>query len=83
MSWGEHQKYMYMRLRRLVIAHTEIQMNEFQYLREYERLQNTVFVVPRPRGFLYTGYGEEENRFFFYGTMSQRVCLLKILRNDH
>lgn len=72
MDWKEHQKYMYMRLRRLVIAHTEIQMNEFQYLREYERLQNTLFVIPRPRSFMYTGYGEEENRFFFYGVMNQR-----------
>lgn len=77
MSWKEHQKYMYMRLRRLVVAHTEIQLNEFQYLREYERMKSTLYVVPRPRSFMYSGYGEEDSKFFFYGVMNQRLYFLQ------
>lgn len=74
MNWREHQKYMYMRLRRMVVAHSEVQMNELQYLREYERMQNTPNAVPKPRSFMYSGYGEEDNRFFFYGVMNHRLC---------
>lgn len=73
MSWREHQKYMYMRFRRLVLNHTELQMNEFQYLRAHERMQDTLCVIPKPTCFVYSGYGEEENRFFFYGVMNKSL----------
>lgn len=77
MGWREHQRYMYMRLRRLVVTHTELQMNEFQYLREHQLMQNSLYFVPRPRSFIYSGYGEEDNNFFFYGVMNQRKYALR------
>lgn len=73
MDWKEHQKFMYMRFRRLIVTHTELQMNESQYLREHERMQDTVYIVPKPRSFTYSGYGEQDNLFFFYGVMNQRL----------
>lgn len=53
------------------MAHTKAQMNLFQYLREQQELQNTLFVVPRPRPFCYTACGEEETDFLCYGAMNQ------------
>lgn len=70
-SWRDEQRFMYLRLRRLVGS-----VNEHHYERvHYERevmLQTRSLPSPRPPpSSTYSGYGEYGGQFFYYGNMNK------------
>lgn len=71
-TWDERQKFMYMRLRRIVLAHTEMNMVENQYLREIALAHSASnrLEILKPSCSVYTGYGYNSDILFFYGTMN-------------
>lgn len=57
---------MHMRLRRIVLAHTEMYHRQKVFERELEMHVNTF----APSNCVYTGYGDVENLFYYYGVMN-------------
>lgn len=71
LSWCDVQKLMYMRIRRIVTAHTEMQLRECQFERECTFRTNPAKAIKLPTNSIYTGYGEAMGKFFYYGVMNQ------------
>ncbi|XP_032663181.1 uncharacterized protein LOC116840494 isoform X2 [Odontomachus brunneus] len=71
--WRDKQRYMYLRLRRLVGSFNKHLLHKLQYKRKLD-LRVTLPSIP-PRKLLpasiYSGYGEYGGQFFYYGNMSK------------
>lgn len=68
--WNEEQRLMYMRLRRIVLGHTEMHLEYEQYKREDMLRIDRVQRLKKPVNAVYTGYGEVGEKFFYYGVMN-------------
>lgn len=62
---------MYMRLRRIVISHSEMTMEYNQYKRETLIRTKPASRIRKPINSVYTGYGEVGEKFFYYGVMNE------------
>lgn len=61
---------MYMRLRRVVVSHTEMHLEYEQFKREDMLRPNRFSRLKKPINSVYTGYGEVGRKFFYYGVMN-------------
>ncbi|CAL7938911.1 unnamed protein product [Xylocopa violacea] len=70
-SWRDEQRFMYLRLRRLVGSVNEHLFENLHY--EHELLLQISFTLPLrpPPASTYSGYGEYGGRFFYYGNMNK------------
>ena len=68
-KWDEEQRFMYLRVRRIVNAHNRIMTKSKQYKRE-RHLRNATANINRPRNTIYIGYGMPHHTFFYYGVMN-------------
>lgn len=80
--WNEEQRVMYMRLRRIVISHSEMTMEYNQYKRETMIRTKPMSRIRKPINSVYTGYGEVGEKFFYYGVMNQGAYLNKFDVDD-
>ncbi|CAG2069164.1 unnamed protein product [Timema podura] len=79
-NWAEEQRYMYLRLRRLVCNYNEHVLQQLHHDREcLLRTSDSGPPPPRLIPSSYSGYGEYKGRFFFYGNMNQSSYALKFL----
>ncbi|XP_057666700.1 uncharacterized protein LOC130900227 isoform X1 [Diorhabda carinulata] len=71
MEQSEKQRFMHMRLRRIVLAHTDMFLQQSHYERE-ELLRPYSDISPpkKPSNNVYTGYGDTGKIFFYYGCMN-------------
>lgn len=70
-SWRDEQRFMYLRLRRLVGSVNEHHFEKCHYDREL-MLQAPPMPMPRaPPASTYSGYGEYGGQFFYYGNMNK------------
>ncbi|XP_051171474.1 uncharacterized protein LOC127288205 isoform X2 [Leptopilina boulardi] len=70
-SWRDEQRFMYLRLRRLVGSVNEHHFEKCHYDREL-MLQVPSMPSPRPPpASTYSGYGEYGGQFFYYGNMNK------------
>lgn len=70
-SWRDEQRFMYLRLRRLVGSVNEHLFEKSHYDRE-RLLHSPALPVPRaPPASTYSGYGEYGGQFFYYGNMNK------------
>lgn len=67
------QRLMHLRVRRIVVAHTDSFMPEFQYARECIFRQNATIQCRLPSAYVYTGYGEASDQMFYYGAMNDSM----------
>ncbi|XP_076269427.1 uncharacterized protein LOC143202038 isoform X2 [Rhynchophorus ferrugineus] len=70
MDWPQKQRMMHMRLRRIVLAHNDMYLQEEQYQRETALRPNAPMTIKKPGNNVYTGYGDIETKFFYYGVMN-------------
>lgn len=70
-SWREDQRFMYLRLRRLVASVNEHHFEKSQYERELILQSATRPARPPPTSSTYSGYGLYSGRFFYYGNMNK------------
>ncbi|KAL3272978.1 hypothetical protein HHI36_014435 [Cryptolaemus montrouzieri] len=83
MSWKQKQRMMHMRIRRILLAHTEMFMQQYQYERETMLRKSDNFVkIRKPSNNLYTGYGDIQDKFFFYGVMNDGAYIQKFHPDD-
>jgi hypothetical protein len=68
MSLKQKQRMMHMRIRRIILAHTEMFMQQQQY--ERELLVRSYPTMKKPSVVVYTGYGDVHDTFFCYGAMN-------------
>ncbi|XP_066590372.1 uncharacterized protein [Prorops nasuta] len=84
-NWRDEQKFMYLRLRRLVAS---INDHHYEKLR-FERVLLLQFLQPPhpkpPPASTYSGYGEYAGQFFYYGNMNkeayERKCNSNVASN--
>lgn len=76
MSVQQRQRMMHMRIRRIILAHTEMFLQQHQY--ERETLMRPNAVIRRPGVVAYTGYGEVQDTFFCYGAMNDGNFMIKM-----
>ncbi|XP_035725233.1 uncharacterized protein LOC118442994 [Vespa mandarinia] len=77
-SWKDQQRFMYLRLRRLVSSVNEHYYENLQYEREL-LFQEPSIPPPRiPPVSTYSGYGEYGGQFFYYGNMNKYAYESKI-----
>lgn len=70
-SWRDEQRFMYLRLRRLVGSVNEHLFEKSHYDRE-RLLRSPALPSPRaPPASTYSGYGEYGGQFFYYGNMNK------------
>ncbi|KAJ3646283.1 hypothetical protein Zmor_023876 [Zophobas morio] len=75
MSLKQKQRMMHMRIRRIILAHTEIFMQQHHYEREMLVRPNPI--IKKPSVVVYTGYGDVHDTFFCYGAMNDAAYLQK------
>ncbi|KOC68429.1 hypothetical protein WH47_10669 [Habropoda laboriosa] len=78
-SWRDEQRFMYLRLRRLVGSMNEHVFEILHY--EQELLLQIPLTIPLkpPPASTYSGYGEYGGRFFYYGNMNKYAYENKFL----
>ncbi|XP_022916225.1 uncharacterized protein [Onthophagus taurus] len=81
-SWKEQQRLMFMRLRRIVLGHSEMSMEYNQFKRETTFRVNAKPKIRRPINSVYTGYGEVGEKFFYYGVMNEGAYINKFVSPD-
>ncbi|KAK0087399.1 hypothetical protein PV325_001161 [Microctonus aethiopoides] len=70
-SWRDEQRFMYLRLRRLVGSVNEHHYERIHYEREL-MLNSRTWPSPRPPlASTYSGYGEYGGQFYYYGNMNK------------
>lgn len=77
MTWKQKQRMMHMRVRRIVLAHTEMFMQQCHYERELMLRSAAVARLREPSNNVYTGYGDIHDKFFYYGVMNDGAYLRK------
>ncbi|KAK2578769.1 hypothetical protein KPH14_008874 [Odynerus spinipes] len=70
-SWRDEQRFMYLRLRRLVGSVNEHHFENLQYERELLSQGSTIPPPRAPPASMYSGYGEYGGQFFYYGNMNK------------
>ncbi|CAK9823518.1 hypothetical protein ANTRET_LOCUS1843 [Anthophora retusa] len=78
-SWRDEQRFMYLRLRRLVGSVNEHVFENLHY--EHELLLQIPLTIPLkpPPASTYSGYGEYGGQFFYYGNMNKYAYESKFL----
>ncbi|XP_058794907.1 uncharacterized protein LOC131666333 [Phymastichus coffea] len=79
-SWRDQQRFMYLRLRRLVSSFNEHRLEKRHY--EMEMLMSVRHSLPIPKVptcSTYTGYGEYAGKFYYYGHMNESAFEGKVL----
>ncbi|KAK9882996.1 hypothetical protein WA026_001211 [Henosepilachna vigintioctopunctata] len=83
MTWKQKQRMMHMRIRRILLAHTEMFMQQYHYERETMlRKSDDVVKIRRPSNNVYTGYGDIQDKFFYYGVMNDGAYIQKFHPED-
>ncbi|KAH1025576.1 hypothetical protein HUJ05_010273 [Dendroctonus ponderosae] len=77
MEEPQQQRMMHMRLRRIVLAHNDMYLQQEQYERELILRPNASLTIKKPGNNVYTGYGDVEDTFFYYGVMNDGAYLNK------
>ncbi|KAL1494408.1 hypothetical protein ABEB36_010011 [Hypothenemus hampei] len=80
MDWPQRQRMMLMRLRRIVLAHNDMYLQQEQYEREMVlRPEGSRRGPPvkKPGNNVYTGYGDVQDKFFYYGAMNDAAYMAK------
>lgn len=78
-DWQEQMRLLYMRIRRIVLSHTEMNLEHAQVKRENDLCHNFGHRLRSPINSVYTGFGEVEDKFFFYGVMNRGAYRSKFL----
>ncbi|KAJ8923191.1 hypothetical protein NQ315_001745 [Exocentrus adspersus] len=82
MDWNQKQRMMHMRLRRIVLAHNDMFLQQTQYERELMLRPNPATRVKKPGNNVYTGYGDVVDTFFYYGVMNDGAYVQKFRLDD-
>uniref|UniRef100_A0A6P7G426 Uncharacterized protein LOC114337493 n=1 Tax=Diabrotica virgifera virgifera TaxID=50390 RepID=A0A6P7G426_DIAVI len=70
-DWFHRRRMMHMRIRRIVLAHNELFLQQSQYERDLLlRADPTLYRTRAPENSVYTGFGDIGNNFFYYGVMN-------------
>ncbi|CAG9773809.1 unnamed protein product [Ceutorhynchus assimilis] len=80
-DWPQKQRLMHMRLRRIVLAHNDMYLQQAEYEKELE-LRPETSTIRRPPNNVYTGYGDVERTFFYYGVMNEAAYVSKFHSED-
>ncbi|KAJ8667357.1 hypothetical protein QAD02_009019 [Eretmocerus hayati] len=81
-SWRERQRFMYLRLRRLVASCNEHHLENLHYEREladYAEDRMRMSAPKPPPCSTYSGYGEYGGRFYYYGNMNEYAFDYKVM----
>lgn len=76
-SWRDAQRFMYLRLRRLVGSVNEHYLERVHYQRRLDLKLPTLDSSRRPMPSTYSGYGEYGGKFFYYGNMNKYAYMNK------
>lgn len=76
-SWRDEQRFMYMRLRRLVASVNEHYYEGIHYEREISLQTRTMVAPSLTLPSTYSGYGEYGGQFFYYGNMNRQAYATK------
>ncbi|KAJ8956737.1 hypothetical protein NQ318_014093 [Aromia moschata] len=77
MDWSQKQRMMHMRLRRVVLAHNDMFLQQAQYERELILRPDPTSRIKKPGNNVYTGYGDVMDTFFYYGVMNDGAYIQK------
>ncbi|XP_018568449.1 uncharacterized protein LOC108908796 [Anoplophora glabripennis] len=77
MEWNQKQRMMHMRLRRVVLAHNDMFLQQAQYERELILRPGPTIRIKKPGNNVYTGYGDVMDTFFYYGVMNDGAYIQK------
>ncbi|XP_018326406.1 uncharacterized protein LOC108737799 [Agrilus planipennis] len=80
-NMAEKMRLMFMRVRRIVNAHSEMSLENDSYERELSLQPDSSLRVKKPPNAIYTGYGEVGRSFFFYGVMNEGAYFQKFVRD--
>ncbi|KAL7290187.1 hypothetical protein TKK_0015896 [Trichogramma kaykai] len=81
-SWRDRQRFMYLRLRRLIGSFNEHYLEKVHYDRECQLLKDANAQLPMPKPppcSTYSGYGEYGGSFFYYGNMNEFAYESKVV----
>ncbi|KZC12669.1 hypothetical protein WN55_04135 [Dufourea novaeangliae] len=78
-SWRDEQRFMYLRLRRLVGSVNEHLFENLHYEHELLLQIPLSFPLRPPPASTYSGYGEYDGQFFYYGNMNKYAYESKFL----
>lgn len=76
-SWRDAQRFMYLRLRRLVGSVNEHHLERVHYQRRLDLNLPLLDTPRRPMPSTYSGYGEYGGQFFYYGNMNKYAYISK------
>uniref|UniRef100_A0A6V7HPX5 Uncharacterized protein n=1 Tax=Bracon brevicornis TaxID=1563983 RepID=A0A6V7HPX5_9HYME len=76
-NWKEEQRFMYLRLRRLVASVNEHYYENLNFEREAALQERTKIATKIPYASTYSGYGEYGGQFFYYGNMNKQAFATK------
>nr|CAH7759577.1 unnamed protein product [Callosobruchus chinensis] len=76
------QRMMHMRLRRLVLAHNDMFLQQAQYERELMLRPVPNSRIKKPGNNVYTGYGDVGHFFFYYGVMNDGAFAQKFATDE-
>ncbi|CAH1100261.1 unnamed protein product [Psylliodes chrysocephalus] len=83
MEWSQKQRMMHMRLRRIVLAHNDMFLQQYQYDREVMlRPDPIIGRIKKPGNNVYTGYGDIGDTFFYYGVMNDGAYAQKFNQDE-
>ncbi|VEN58020.1 unnamed protein product [Callosobruchus maculatus] len=82
MDWPQRQRMMHMRLRRLVLAHNDMFLQQAQYERELILRPVPNSRIKKPGNNVYTGYGDVGHIFFYYGVMNDGAFAQKFATDE-
>ncbi|XP_011312135.1 uncharacterized protein [Fopius arisanus] len=76
-SWRDEQRFMYLRLRRLVASVNEHYYERIHFEREISIQARTTVTPKLTLPSTYSGYGEYGGQFFYYGNMNRQAYATK------
>nr|XP_031831925.1 uncharacterized protein LOC116426727 [Nomia melanderi] len=82
-SWRDEQRFMYLRLRRLVGSVNEHLLESLHYENELHLQIPLSFPLKPPPASTYSGYGEYGGQFFYYGNMNKYAYESKFVHNTN
>ncbi|XP_067002095.1 uncharacterized protein [Anabrus simplex] len=82
-TWSGEQRFMYLRIRRLVTNHNDHSLEHTHYERELVLHSQSPLLtsIAPPLVSLYSGHGEYAGKFYYYGNMNESAYESRFIRN--
>ncbi|XP_060521458.1 uncharacterized protein LOC132699027 isoform X2 [Cylas formicarius] len=79
---SQKQRLMHMRLRRIVLAHNDMNLQQEQFCRENLIRPRSPTTIKAPGSNVYTGFGDVEDIFYYYGVMNEAAYAQRFGSDD-